>query len=528
MLRPGVFSMQDFHLFRQLQFHKCVIDLQIPCRWAPDSGFGYGQPLFNFYTQVPYVLGEAFHLLGFQIIDSVKILFILTLLGSGITMYLLANQIWKDKSAAVLSSVLYMYAPYRALDVWVRAALPEATAFILFPLIVFFANSFIEKKNVKTLIFFSVSIALLIVTHNLSFLMFAPFLGLWLAYKIVKERKYNTISYFATSLVFSLLLSAFYLLPVIFEQRFIDLSKTTQGYFDFRGHFAGLNQMLFSRFWGYGASLFGPNDDLGLSAGQIQWILPTLASVCLLVLRNKDAKTALIFLSLGWLSLFMAHNKSAPIWEALPPLSYLQFPWRWLAIGAFGFALAGGGSVLLFKHKAAVIVAGLLIAVTIATNMEFFREDIWYNITDKEQFSGKRWEEQQASAINDYWPKHAKEVPTAPAPKSVILSGMANGEELIKKTNKAVYKVNLQEQSEIQFPIVFFPDWTANIRDKSIETYPSGDLGLVTTKLEAGEHEVNLRFKNTQIRTLGNILSLLSVLLLGLFIYIPKMHKRHA
>lgn len=508
--------MQDFHLFRQFEFNKCARDLQLPCRWAPDAAFGYGEPLFNFYTQMPYLFGEIFHLLGFQIIDSVKIIFLLTIVLSGIGMYLLANQLWKNKSAAILSSVLYMYAPYRALDVWVRAALPEAMAFIIFPLIVYFANKFISNGGKNNLLVFSLLTALLVITHNLSLLMFALFLSIWILYSIIKEKKFNTLPLFVGAGVLSAGISAFYLFPVIVESKFINLIQATIGYYDFRGHFAGLQQMLFSRFWGYGASLFGPDDDLGLSSGQIQWILPSIGLVLFWLFRKKEAKDLSVLVIIGWLALFLAHNKSTFIWEAITPLSYLQFPWRWLAVAAFSFALAGGGVVLLFRKH--VVVAGTLIFVAIVSNLTFFHEDIWYSISDKEQFSDKRWGEQQASALGDYWPVFAKAVPGSPAPQNALLDGEPIGEELGKNTNSALYKLSLEQGSEVQFPIAYFPGWIAKVGNKSEKVYPSGDLGLATVRLPQGESQVTLNFVNTKVRIVGNLVSILSIALFGFFL----------
>jgi len=137
MLRPGVWTMHDFHLFRQYEFNLCADEGSFPCRWAPDSSLGYGQPLFNFYSQFPYWLGQVFIILGFQIIDSVKILFFLSLFLSASSMYLLSSRFW-GRLGGLVSALFYVYAPYRAVDVWVRGALPEALAFIFFPLILYF------------------------------------------------------------------------------------------------------------------------------------------------------------------------------------------------------------------------------------------------------------------------------------------------------------------------------------------------------------------------------------------------------
>src|SRR5712664_1210222 len=94
MIRPGIFSMQDFHYFRLVEFDKCVRDLQIPCHWAGDSGALFGEPLFNFYGQFVYVFGEITHLIGASLVDSLKLTFIFSLVGSSAAMFFLARKIW--------------------------------------------------------------------------------------------------------------------------------------------------------------------------------------------------------------------------------------------------------------------------------------------------------------------------------------------------------------------------------------------------------------------------------------------------
>ena len=78
LVRPGFFFMQDdLQAFRVHQMFVCFKDFQIPCRWVPDMGYQYGYPQFLFYPPSVYYLGAFIHLFGIQIIDSVKILFIL-------------------------------------------------------------------------------------------------------------------------------------------------------------------------------------------------------------------------------------------------------------------------------------------------------------------------------------------------------------------------------------------------------------------------------------------------------------------
>lgn len=569
MLRPGIFLMQDFHLFRLFEFDRCFRDLQLPCRWAVDAGFGYGEPVFNFYTQVPYLIGQLFHLFGLQFVDSIKILFILSIVGSAWAMFLLAKQIWGTNLSAVLSAVVYVYAPYRAVDVWVRGALPEAMAFVIFPLIIFFVNDFYSTKRLRSLALLGFLLGLLLVNHNLSFLMFIPFLVVWIGFLSFSNKKWKLILPIISSFILALFISAFYLLPVIFESRFVHLDLTIKGYFDFRAHFVTLYQIFISRFWGYGASLFGPIDDISLSIGQIQWLLPIVVLLGFIIKakkttglpmggllsregrsperqlhsfdvkldekiprlqpwsfigKKKDWKRLMIIILIGWFALFMSHNKSTPIWEGLPFLAYMQFPWRWFSIATFSFAIASGGFALLFRDKYRSLVICCTILLTILVNMSFFREDIWKNIGDKEIFSGKLWEEQISASLPDYWPTSAKDLPSGPPREEITLVEGEGFTSLVsKKSFRREYKINIDsEKGKVEFPIVFFPGWTGKVNGDQMGLYPSGSLGLITADFSKGSYSVLLTFKDTPIRTAGNLISMLSFVV---FILLLKVFK---
>lgn len=461
MVRPGIFSTQDFHFFRLFEFDKCVKAGQIPCRWAPDAGLGYGEPLFNFYAQLPYAFGEIFHLIGFQLVDSLKIVFALSLILSGVSMYFLGRKLWQSDLAGVVSAVFYVYAPYRAVDVWVRGALPEALAFVFFPLIILAIE---EKKK----LWFSLTLALLILTHNLSVVMFLPFVVLWIAYR----RQWQML---AASLL-SLALAAFYILPVIFESKYIDLAATTTGYFDFRAHFTTVYQTLLSRFWGYGGSTWGPDDGLNLSVGIPQWIVPIVAIACAWFTKKKSViGKLLVIVSIGWFYLFLTHNKATFIWETLPFTKYIQFPWRFLGQAVFAFSLAAGSLVTLLDKTKAIIISAVLIAVVIGSTFMFFREDIWYSYADRDLTTGKVFEEQTRASIGDYWPNLGHKIPRDPATGEFIN---------------------------------YFPGWVPANPDKN---------GLIRAR--------GAVFTDTWPRTAGNIISLVSLVGFIIIFYKVKTHE---
>ncbi len=487
MLRFGVYTMHDFHLFRQFEFDKCIQAKIFPCRWAPDAGLGYGEPLFNFYGQFPYWMGEIVHLSGFSIVNSVKLLFILSLVVSGVAMYGVSRQYWGEWGG-ILSATLYMYAPYRSVDVWVRGALNESLALVLYPLIFYNFDHYLSDRQNRHLMWLVVFSFMLVTTHNLSVLMFAPFLVAWGVIKIFRQKNTRPLLGLVGGGILTLMLSAYYLLPVIFENHLVTISKTTQGYYDYRAHFATLTQLFLSRFWGYGASLWGPVDDLSFSIGQAQWLIVAVA-----VMARPKKISFYIFAAFGLLAVFLTHNKSQFIWQIFSPMAYIQFPWRYLAVAIFFLSLAGGAFGSIINKKLFV----LLILIIIGTNYSFFRPDIWREVNDAQQFSGQLWDEQRSSALQDFWPANALEQPTTfalPMPQSVEGPG------------------------KFSFPMVYFPGWQAQENNRNIPIFPSGKLGLITADLSSGKHKLDFKFTDTWPRTVGNWVSGMGAVLLLLWI----------
>lgn len=514
MLRPGIFSTQDFHFFRLVEFNKCFSDLQLPCRWSSDAALGYGEPVFNFYGQIPYLAGSLLHSAGLSLVDSFKGLFVLSLVLSFLSMFVLARRLWKDNLSAILSSVLYLYAPYRALDVWVRGALPEALAFAIFPLAILFFEKFLEKKDYKNLIFFSFSLTLLIITHNLSFLMFLVFLVGWIFFRLAQSHGWGLLKYLVLSLGLAFLLSSFYILPVLVESVYVNLGSTTTGYFDFRGHFAGIYQLFVSRYWGYGASLFGPEDSLSLSIGHVQWMLSLVILVLAIYkLRLKGAAKPLVLILIGWFYVYLTHNLSNFIWESIPTFWYIQFPWRFIGLAVFSFSIGAGWLATQVRTYKILVVASLVL-LTVFLNQGFFKPDIW-NISNDEKLSGGDiWVYQSRSSISDYWPVYANILPKEFAPDTVtIIYGGGEGVRLSKTSNKQVFNLSLSKNSRVVFPLTYFPGWKMYVNGVEKPISPDEELGLVTSDLSPGLQKIELVFLDTPIRKLGNYVSLASFLM---------------
>jgi hypothetical protein len=521
LLQPGFFSMHDdLQVVRQLEMARCFADGQIPCRWVLDLGYGFGYPLFNYYPPLPYLIGQPFHWLGFQYIDIVKIVGILGFVVCGLSMYLLAREFW-GRSGGILASAVYTYAPYHSVDFYVRGAMNEFWAMALFPLIFWAAYRLIKYQNRKFIPLLSLTIAALMLSHNLMLLIFAPVLVLWCLFWL--WRKSNvTMSQFinlTVSALWSLGLAAFFTLPVLFESRFAHVETLTIGYFNFLAHFLDLKQIFFRINWGYGESVYGSGDTMSFALGYLQWILPVIVLLMIFFIKKiRDHKyPILLFLLFTLTSLFFSHYKSTPLWLKVPPLQFLQFPWRFLTLAVFCASFVSGAVVLINRKLLPPLLLLLLLL-----NANYFRPREWYpDMTDAQKFSGKSWNWQVTGSIFDYLPIYAPLPPRDPAGGDVgITSGEGTYSRLAKRTNFQEYSVDISTpQAIVELQTFYFPGWRVYLDGQEMPVDPKRDplLGRMQIDVPSGRHTITARFGNTPIRTLGNVLSFISLVAIILY-----------
>lgn len=509
LIRPGYFSMQDdIHVFRLQQFDQCLKDGQIPCRHIADGGLGYGYPLFNYYSPLPYAFAESFHLIGFSFIDSLKVSFIAPNFIRSISMFLLGNSFF-GPIGGLISSALYTFAPYQAINGFVRGALAEHWALSLLPLV--FWSLYTSKNNL-----FILSLSALFLSHNLTTFYTIPAL-------IIFATLTKKFKLFLKNFIFSFLISAFFLLPAVFEKNLTTVNTMTQGYFYYIIHFATLYQLFISRFWGYGASLWGPKDDMSFQIGYLQWLIPM--AIFIYTLLNKKIKfrpLILTFFSLGLFAIFLTHNKSTFIWQSLPFMSFYQFPWRFLGLVVFCFSFISGSITNLkvfSNHKC--ILGTVLIVLTILLNISFFKEDLWFpSLTDSQKLSPSEIYRQSGAGLKDYWPSKTSDFPTTMASSNpTASSGNIQTISFHKNSNSVTGQINVvSDIATVLLPVTDFPIWKLQINDSPSTYTIDPTYGQIVFPLKNGINNFNLSFTNTPIRTIANLVSLI-----GLLLYIIKL-----
>lgn len=526
LLRSGYFSHQDdLQVIRIVEMRKCFADFQIPCRWVPDMGWGNGYPLFNYYGVFTYYLGGIISYV-FNYLVTAKTLFGIALVFGSFGIYYFVSKLFDNKFAGFVSSVLYLFAPYKALDVYVRGALGETMALAIIPFVFYFLLSLFDKKDEnnkrqkKYFILFVLSLFAFLTTHNIMNLVFLPVLIVFSLYLLIVN-KFLNLKIIIAGFGLSFLLSSFFLLPAFLEKDLVQTESLTRFELDYRANFVSINSLFFDRSWGYGTSIPGPEGKMNFQIGTIHWLLSFVTFVYLVILSLKKKKIDLLGLSIFVvfvLSAFMMHNKSGVVWEQFKILEYFQFPWRFLSLSIFTSSILGGMLVSKLNSKYQLTLVFVISLLTVLLNFSYFKPREFYNITNLEKTTGESWELQRKGALLDYLPKTALEPREGAQSLPSIVSGKAEVRDIRINSNSFEFNVNVLEKSEIEIPVFYFPNWEVMVNDKKIDIRHDNILGRIEFDLEKGEHVVSGKFRNTLVRNIGNTLTLVGLFSLIVFV----------
>jgi hypothetical protein len=527
LVRPGFYRMfDDMQVIRVEQMDKCFRDGQIPCRWVPDLGFGYGYPLYIYYSPLSYYVMEIAHLAGLSFIGAVKFGFILSVFLSAIFMYKLSN-IFFGRVASIIASFFYIYAPFRAAGIYVRGAMGEAWGLAALPLLLFGFEYMFRNKNSKSIVVFALTILFFLTSHNLTVLMSIPLILGWFLIRLYQERdKKLLISYTFVASFLGFLLSAFFVLPVIFEKDLVHIETLTSGYFYYVSHFLSLRQIITDFHWGYGPSVVGSNDDVFLGIGPMHTALVMIFIVWVLKTRKVRKNLLWIFLIIIFLgSIFMSHGRSSFIWSSNEFFKIFQFPWRWIYLAVFSSSVLAG--VLFEKLKTFRILIAFLAVTTFIIYSSFFKPYNWIEITDSEKLSGDNYIKQITASIYDYLPNSADKAPdNLPATSIEAVSGDLNIIDFERGTNWFEYDVKANVATELIIPTYDFPNWKVYVDGDEVDHNAKKPLGLVSFKIDEGNHNIYARLYNSWPRRLGDLLTVVGIFsVLALLIYENKTRK---
>ncbi|KKU92328.1 MAG: hypothetical protein UY21_C0002G0027 [Microgenomates group bacterium GW2011_GWA1_48_10] len=522
LLKPGYFSSHDGigHIIRLSEFDIALHDGNFPPRISKNLMWGYGYYFFNFNYPLVYYLGEGAYALGLGLVDAIKSVMIMGLIFSGWAMFL-----WQKDHlgnwGGLLAGFLYMYAPYRLLNIYVRGSIAEHLAFIMLPLLFMFTEKIAEgdrQRQVMYIIAGGFSYGLLMLSHNITAFIFTIVLGLFMVFHLIVYRRPKMIFGFIAIGVLGLMLSAFFWVPSLAEKKYVRLDQTIAK--DYPDHFVYPEQLVIPS-WGYGGSTAGRGDGLSFQIGLVQWgmvILAIIAGVQLWRKRHQKSLHIGFYFGVLGLAIFFMLPVSKIFWDKLPLLSFTQFPWRFLSWTVFSIAVLAGAVIMTVqnalgqKRLLAPALASVVILVTFFAYRDYWKANKIITVklpTDRPIAGSTTWADEQFPIWFDPKPN------TFPGSRVEIASGKAIVGLVDWKTNEHTYIVDALTDSKVVENTAYYPGWTTRSKTQAsggetpinVSYQDKGFPGRIVYELTAGKYYVTSRFGETPMRMTMNTLS---------------------
>jgi len=534
-----------------------------PVRWMPDAAYGYGYPFFNYYAALPFYLAGLLNVIGVDILTAIKLTQTMGFIAAAFAMYGWSRH-HLTTAGAWLAGVAYTFAAFHLVNVYTRGdSLSEFYAFIFYPLILWASDATFEQRDVRTVIALAFAFGGLFVTHNLSAFIFSLFvLPLYVAIRAIYSFASRSALYAlrsgliacALGLGLGLALSAWVWAPFTFEKDYAQLGEQTTGYFNYSNHFRRADLVQPTLAFDYEVGKTTP-----FAMSSVQAILAIMGVGVVLgrsVRRRKlDALSAFTLAGL-FVSTAMITPLSRPLWDHLPFLPLVQFPWRFFSVQAVFTALATAqvarrkmqgaeGKAQDAQHaprtwsaQFAVVSLGLLLAVAALANLHPTRLDISpSDVTTQrlqlyEMFTANigttiRYEWLPRQVVPRLYTSGALVEPDQPM-RAVALEGEATASRTSIGPTRQMWRVAVNSSSAtVAFPILWWPGWQATVDNQPASIHPANSSGRIVLDVTGGEHTVALWLGRTPLRAMAESVSLLTAIV-ALIIWLKNPTRQDA
>jgi len=505
-----------------------------PVRWMPDAAYGLGYPFFNYYSAFPYYLAGSFVLVGLDVLSAVKLVQTFGFLAAGLAMYGWMRRTNRPVWAAWLAGVAYTLAPFHLVNVYVRGdSLSEFYAFVFYPLILWGLDRALSPDSTamrsrpwRSVVWLwpALAYAGLIISHNISALIFSPFVILYVVILSAKNRQvlWRSLAMGGLIIALGILVTAWAALPALAERGFSQTHLLTGDFFDYEHHFRRWDLVQWRALFGYGIDSSGGTP---FAMGLIQAICAAAGSLVLIIrIVRKRRSFYDVFVIAGLLlSTLMITPLAKPLYRFLPLLPMIQFPWRFLSIQSL-FAAAATAALVPSDRRGRWCAVGIAVVVLISMLVPLQLERL---LIDASEVTTQRlriyeWFTQNIGTTIRYeW------LPQAVVPRPFVSDSTfdANAMPAAIPLDGADIQVRLLDRQPIRqswdvrgaggtiaFPLLYWPGWRGYVDNQPVSVEPVQGSGYLSLDVPAGPHVIDLRLERTWVRAVAECLSLVTLL----------------
>ncbi len=490
----------EFHMFSWMEVLGQWRQGIVYPRWDALAHWGYGEARFLFYPPASWTLGAALGaVLPWKLVPGAYCWVALTL--AGLSMYRLARE-WLPAPDALFAAAFYAANPYHLLLVYWRSAFAELLAAALLPLLVV-AVLRVREPGIRPVLWLSLVLAAAWLANAPAALMIhysAVGLAVVLA---MHEESSRPVLRVSLAVALGLGLASFYLLPAIYEERWVNIGEVLAPGVRPQDNF-----------------LFTTIADPDHNRFNMLVSSVALAEIAVLAItvwrshRSRLQNRALWWMLSVWgvgTALLMS-SLSQPLWQHLPKFRFVQLPFRWLLCLNAALAVL---LVLAFKRwtTRALAVAAMLAALLIAGHR--IQTPWWDTAGDIQQMSDAMSDGTGNEGIDEYVPLDAdpyevnKDLPRvsavsgAPIPARVVQWDAEDRHFIVHTTKPATLVLRLFD----------YPAWKVAVNGAAVTTGKSDVTGQLLIPVSTGRSDVSIHFSRTRDRLLGGMVSLLSLYL---------------
>jgi 6-pyruvoyl-tetrahydropterin synthase related domain len=465
-------------------------------RWAALAHFGYGEARFIFYPPMSWTLGAALgSFLPWWIVPTVYEWIALTL--AGCSMFLLARRFMLRRDAT-FAAALYAANPYHIVSVYWRSAFAELLVSALLPLLLLVLLRAEDKENDRSTV---LSLALIVaaawLTNVPGAVMVTYSLALLLIVRAIARRSLRPLVLGAMAMLLGLSLAAFYVVPVLYEQKWIEIAQVLS---------LGVrpqDNFIFT-------FLDNPDHDRFN-------LLISLVSVAEIVLMaifwflSRDWRTRApelwSMLTAWWVaSALLLTSVSFLLYRFLPEMRYVQLPLRWLLCLNVGFTLLVTMGTRRWPVRAIACVSMLAV---LAFMWHRIQPPWWDDAGDVAEMLDHQHDGSGYEGIDEYVPNGVDIYELKQDARHVTFQG--NGGSRIRiiewGPESKSFSANVSQPGKLVLKLFNYPAWNVEVNHRPV---PSGQLpvtGQMVIPLEAGDHQVQVAFAHTRDRQIGGLIS---------------------
>ena len=461
-------------------------------RWSALAHFGYGEARYIFYPPASWTLGAALGaILPWKLVSHAYNWIALTL--AGFSMFVAARR-WLPYRDALFAAVFYAVNPYHLVIVYWRSAMAELLAAAYLPLLFLYILR-LDEDGPRAIAPLSLLVAAGWLTNIPTAVMMMYSLGLltlWLAWS---RRSWKVVAFVGAAVGLGLALAAVYLLPVFHQRTWVALSQVLapgvrplENFLFFVTHDEDHNR--FNR----------------IVSVVALWEMVILA-LLLWIARRKSAKELWWPLAFwGTMSAILMIRWTVPLWNHLPELQYVQFPWRWLL--CLNAAIAIVLTLALQRWWLRVLVCAIAIG-SVPIVWHRIQPPWWDKVPDLQEMADNQSEGIGNDGTDEYVPVAADSYDVDQNAPQAAYEGSGNAKIRIERwqAERRTIIAEVSAPGSLVLRLFNYPSWKVGVNGSIVHTDSTEHTGLMIVPIEAGQNRVEIRFVEGWDRKAGALIS---------------------